>query len=101
MVTPDGQPMQVTVVTLLVSPEESERLTLASTEGKIQLALRNTMDVAEVETEGVKAKTLVNAADTGPAPSVRARPVARSSAPVRRGTTVVTYNGDERTETTF
>jgi pilus assembly protein CpaB len=39
--TPDGKPMQVTVVTLLVTPDESERLTLASTEGKIQLALRN------------------------------------------------------------
>ena len=39
-----GKPMQVTVVTLSVTPEQSERLALASTEGKIQLALRNPLD---------------------------------------------------------
>ena len=39
-----GKPMQVTVVTLLVTPEQAERLALASTEGKIQLALRNPLD---------------------------------------------------------
>ena len=39
-----GKPMQVTVVTLLVTPEQVERLALASTEGKIQLALRNPLD---------------------------------------------------------
>ena len=39
-----GKPMAVTVVTLLVYPEQSERLALASTEGKIQLALRNPLD---------------------------------------------------------
>ena len=39
-----GKPVQVTVVTLLVNPEQSERLALASTEGKIQLALRNPLD---------------------------------------------------------
>ena len=38
--TRDNKPIPVTVVTLLVEPEEAERLTLASTEGKIQLALR-------------------------------------------------------------
>ncbi len=36
--------MPVSVVTLLVDPDEAERLTLASTEGKIQLALRNPLD---------------------------------------------------------
>src|SRR5262249_39006882 len=36
-----GKPISVSVVTLLVNPVEAERLTMASTEGKIQLALRN------------------------------------------------------------
>ena len=40
----DGKPVQVTVVTMSVTPEQAERLALASTEGKIQLALRNPMD---------------------------------------------------------
>lgn len=93
----DGEPQTVTVITLLVTPEQAEALTLASTEGRIQLALRNTLDQAEVETDGIKAKTLVGAPEVTPAP----RTVRRSSAPVRRGTTVVTYNGDKRTETTF
>ena len=32
------------VITLLVSPADAAKLTMASTEGKIQLALRNTVD---------------------------------------------------------
>ena len=52
--TPDGKPMQVTVVTLLVSPDQAERLTLASTEGKIQLALRNPLDTESPITFGIK-----------------------------------------------
>lgn len=99
----NGEPQTVTVITLLVTPEQAEQLTLASTEGRIQLALRNMLDTAEVDTEGVQARTLVNGVGgiSAPAPAVRTRPVARSSAPARQGTTVVTYNGDERTETTF
>jgi pilus assembly protein CpaB len=40
----DGKPQTVPVVTLLVSPKDAATLTMASTEGKIQLALRNTID---------------------------------------------------------
>jgi pilus assembly protein CpaB len=40
----DGKPQTVPVVTLLVSPEDSDKLAMASTQGKIQLALRNTID---------------------------------------------------------
>jgi pilus assembly protein CpaB len=40
----EGKPQTVPVVTLLVSPEDADKLTMASTEGKIQLALRNTVD---------------------------------------------------------
>ena len=39
------KPQTVPVVTLLVSPQDAATLTMASTEGKIQLALRNTIDV--------------------------------------------------------
>src|SRR5436190_2744845 len=54
-----GKPMQVTVVTLLVYPDQAERLALASTEGKIQLALRNPMDQGAPETPGVKPAALL------------------------------------------
>jgi pilus assembly protein CpaB len=40
----EGKPQTVPVITLLVSPEDAGRLAMASTEGKIQLALRNTVD---------------------------------------------------------
>ncbi|HLJ23822.1 MAG TPA: Flp pilus assembly protein CpaB [Candidatus Acidoferrales bacterium] len=41
----DGKPETVPVITLLVAPEDAGKLAMASTEGKIQLALRNTVDV--------------------------------------------------------
>ena len=53
------KPVQVTVVTLAVFPEQAERLALASTEGKIQLALRNPLDQSAPATPGVKPATLL------------------------------------------
>ena len=53
------KPVSVSVVTLLVDPTQAERLTLASTEGKIQLALRNPMDKTAPETQGVKPAVLL------------------------------------------
>jgi pilus assembly protein CpaB len=52
--TENNKPIQVNVVTMLVNPDEAERLTLASTEGKIQLALRNPMDQTAPHTPGVR-----------------------------------------------
>src|SRR6266487_3382715 len=57
--TDRNKPMPVTVVTLLVDPEEAERLTLASTEGKIQLALRNPLDKTMPMTHGVRPAALM------------------------------------------
>ena len=61
-----GKPMSVTVVTLLVYPEQSERLALASTEGKIQLALRNPLDTSAPETPGIKQAGLLGLAKPAP-----------------------------------
>ena len=41
---PQGKPQQVDVVTLLLSPEDSQKLQLASTQGTIQFVLRNGTD---------------------------------------------------------
>ena len=54
-----SKPTAVSVVTLLVNPEEAERLTLAATEGKIQLALRNPLDKGNPTTTGVRAAGLL------------------------------------------
>jgi len=42
----------VNVITLLVTPPEAEKLILASNEGDIQLALRNSLDLDPVTTSG-------------------------------------------------
>jgi len=56
--TDRNKPLAVSVVTLLVDPEEAERLTLASTEGKIQLALRNPLDKTMPATHGIRPAAL-------------------------------------------
>jgi pilus assembly protein CpaB len=48
-----GKPHTVPVVTLLVSPEDADKLTLASTQARIQLALRNTIDTKIVNPPSV------------------------------------------------
>ncbi|HKT79055.1 MAG TPA: Flp pilus assembly protein CpaB [Vicinamibacterales bacterium] len=57
--TENDKPISVNVVTLLVNPEESERLTLAANQGQIQLALRNPLDRAIPVTRGVKTAGLI------------------------------------------
>jgi pilus assembly protein CpaB len=97
--TKDGKPMQVTVVTLVVTPDEAERLTLASTEGKIQLALRNPLDLESPETAGVRPGMLMGNVQQRPAPSARrATAPARTSAPVyaQPAPTVEIIRGDKR-----
>jgi len=74
----DNKPTQVTVVTLLVNPEQAERLALASTEGKIQLALRNPLDQGTPETPGIKPSGLLGSRTSVAAPAPR---VARARKP--------------------
>jgi pilus assembly protein CpaB len=50
---PNGKPENVTVVTLLVTPEQSEKLALAQNQGALQFALRNGGDSAGQETPAV------------------------------------------------
>jgi pilus assembly protein CpaB len=96
--TDKDKPMPVTVVTLLVAPEESERLTLASSEGKIQLALRNPLDREAPVTRGVKPAALLGSAPVA-RPTYRPRPsmqVAEASRPTAEAATVEIIRGDKR-----
>jgi pilus assembly protein CpaB len=54
----DGKPQTVPVITLLVTPEDASKLAMASTEGKIQLALRNTIDTKTLNPPAVLQTTL-------------------------------------------
>jgi pilus assembly protein CpaB len=79
-----GQPINAPVVTLLVNPEQAETLTLAATEGRIQLVLRNTGDQSAPVTLGREVAELYGlpkAAPPQPAARVAYRP-APVTAPV-------------------
>ena len=60
----EGKPIPTTVVTLLVTPEDAERISLAANEGEIMLTLRNPLDVAPTATTGVRMASLL--ASPGP-----------------------------------
>jgi pilus assembly protein CpaB len=92
------KPVPVSVVTLLVNPDEAERLTLAASEGKIQLALRNPLDRSAPATRGVRPAVLL-----GSEPATRVVPSPRAAATVARAlpvevpqATVEIIRGDKR-----
>jgi pilus assembly protein CpaB len=96
-----NKPMQVNVVTLLVNPDEAERLTLAANEGKIQLALRNPLDREAPATQGVRPALLLGSAP--PPRRVQTRAAASTAAPAvaaapppQEPVTVEIIRGDKR-----
>jgi pilus assembly protein CpaB len=95
----EGKPQTVNVITLLVTPDNAERLTLAATQGRIQLALRGALDMQEIRTNGVRLNALTEV-PRSTAPAVR-RPAVVPSAAADRGTVVETYRGGVRTLNTF
>src|ERR1044071_5434758 len=56
---PNGKPENVSVITLLVTPEESEKVVLAQSQGSIQFVLRNGSDAAKVATPMVEMADLM------------------------------------------
>lgn len=66
----DGKPVPSTVVTLLVTPEDAERIALASAEGQIMLTLRNPLDTEATETKGTRLASLMGAPDPPPVTKV-------------------------------
>ena len=95
--TERNKPMPVSVVTLLVDPDEAERLTLASSEGKIQLALRNPLDKTNAVTHGVRPAMLLGLALPIRPTSGRPRAAAVNvPAPPPPPATVEVIRGDKR-----
>ncbi|HEY0173362.1 MAG TPA: Flp pilus assembly protein CpaB [Pyrinomonadaceae bacterium] len=58
----------VKAVTLQVTPDQAEKLALASTEGKLRLVLRNGIDQDDEQTQGVDKKSLLTGERAMPAP---------------------------------
>ena len=69
-----GPQAPTTVVTLLVSPSDAERLALASSEGTVTLVLRNPLDTGDVPTDGTRL-TALTGGRSAPLPSVTTGPI--------------------------
>lgn len=77
----------VKAVTLQVTPEQAEKLALASTEGKLRLVLRNMIDQDDEQTKGADKKSLLGGehATTPPPPgSLKSEQPTQPAPPVRR-----------------
>jgi pilus assembly protein CpaB len=95
----EGKPQTVSVVTLLVTPEQANKLTMASTDGRIHLALRNTIDTKLVESPPVYMTSLLGAR---PQPAPKASPKVRAPAPPPPPPLVIeVIRGDKRDTATF
>jgi pilus assembly protein CpaB len=98
--TSTGEAQTTAVITLLVTPDDAQRLALASTEGHIQLALRNPLDTRQQDVASSNTRGLYKMA-AAPAP-VRA-PVhhvqtAKATPPPQAstGVSVEVYQGDKK-----
>ena len=113
----EGKPVSVPVVNLLATPEQAETLSLASSEMRIQLVLRNPLDTKTVNTPGTAVSNLFTG-ETGlpqprpvlprlaarSEPKVQAKPVVKPPAappPVTVPLTVEVITGTTRAETKF
>jgi len=93
----------VPVVTLLVTPEQAETLTLAGTEGRIQLVLRNSSDQTVQKTSGREVAELYGVRGqppppvARPAPPPKLAPAAAPAPPPRLTDEIVVIRGNQRT----
>ncbi len=104
----EGKPIPTSVVTLLVSPEDAERIALAQNEGQVTLTLRNPLDTASAATPGARLASLLGTqTDNTPAQVRTVRRTAPRPArvdapapPVAKAYVVETIRGAKRTEET-
>ena len=102
--TKEGKPIPTSVVTLLLTPEDAEKMTLASEEGRVMLALRNPLDTAPTKTEGARMSALLGEASLPPVKKmVEGRQIAKAApkptpAPAPKIYTVETIRAAKRSE---
>src|SRR6202163_3209469 len=100
--TSTGEAQNTAVITLLVSPDDAQRLTLASSEGHIQLALRNPLDTRQDEVPASNSRGLyrgISAPAPVQRPVIRRTPKAVPPPPsLPTGVSVEVYQGDKKPE---
>jgi pilus assembly protein CpaB len=102
--TESGKPQTAPVVTLLVTPEDGEKLTLAAADGRIHLALRNMVDTADANPAPVYGSTIfMGSAPAAPVEATHAVVPKRAPAPTMapQPFTVQTIRGDKVETQTF
>jgi pilus assembly protein CpaB len=88
---PNGKPQNVKVVTVLLAPEDAQKLLLASNQGTVQFVLRNASDQAQPTTRPVDMRDLQGLSHAAPM-------VARKAAPPKPPSvyTVEQYDGTKK-----
>jgi pilus assembly protein CpaB len=98
--TSTGEAQNTAVITLLVTPDDAQRLTLSSSEGHIQLALRNPLDIKQDDVAASNARGLYGKGPTPPpVVHVAARHVEvvkNTPPPASTGVSVEVYQGDKK-----
>jgi pilus assembly protein CpaB len=77
----NGKPQNVQVITLLLTPEEAEKIALASVDGRIQLALRNPLDHEPKDPPPVFKRNLYETKNAATRPVQTAAAVRRAPSP--------------------
>jgi pilus assembly protein CpaB len=95
----DGKPQTVPVITLLVNPEDASKLTMAANQGKLQLALRNTIDTKVVSPAPVLQATLFGGAL--PAPPVKHSGTSKAPPPPPPPYVIEVITGNKRENKSF
>jgi len=98
--TASGESQNTPVITLLASPEDAERITLAQSEGKIQLSLRNPLDTHADPVDAANAKGLYKGGTVSAAPPrAPLHPVKQKSEkppPTPSVMSIEVYQGDKK-----
>jgi len=101
--TAEGKAIPTSVVTLLLTPPDAGKMTLASEEGRVMLALRNPLDTAPTVTDGARMNALLGEPSAPPVKRVvEGRPFVKAAPPPTPPTskiyTVETIRAAKRSE---
>jgi pilus assembly protein CpaB len=98
-----GEAQNVPVITLLVSPDDAQKLTLAQSQGRIQLALRNPVDIKQQELDPTREGSLYKEKLAPPAPKLKpVKKVINQAAPaVPQPYKVEIYKGKKKEDVTI
>jgi pilus assembly protein CpaB len=92
---PSGKPQNVKVVTVLLNPDDAQKLMLANNEGTVQFVMRNGADVDQVDSRPVDIRQL-----RGPLPAMNKAP--KSTAPPKVAAyEVETFDGAKKSIVKF